>query len=218
VAALRDLRPQQDRFMALLDAAESARADRFRFAEDRERFILGHGMLRTVLAPMLGARPEELVFERGPHGKPYLPSGGPRFSFSDTKDAVLIGVAGSTELGVDLETMARSVDHDAVARHYFTDPEVSMLDALQGHDRKLGFLELWTRKEAVLKATGVGIMEDLRSMSVLERTNAMRITHPEMMRMAEPDYHVRTWVIGGTHIASLAAPEALDAEWREFRP
>lgn len=218
VASLMELRPAMERFRTTLDEAELERAGRFRFEEDRERFIAGHGMMREVLGSALSADPASLRFERGAHGKPFIPGAGLRFSFSDTKDAVLIALSRDLEIGVDLETLSRRVDHDAVAGHYFTDAEVGMLSGLPEPERKRGFLELWTRKEAVLKATGVGIMDDLRNLSVLGPTSRMRITHPELLRMAEPAYHVRSWMIGDMHIASLAAPDTLDVEWREFRP
>lgn len=218
VASLRGLRPAMERFRAALDESELERAGRFRFEEDRERFIAGHGMMREVLGGALSADPASLRFERGPHGKPFLPGAGLRFSFSDTKDAVLVAISPDMEIGVDLETFSRRVDHDAVAGHYFTGDEVRSLSGLAEPERKRGFLELWTRKEAVLKATGVGIMEDLRNLSVLGPTSRMRITHPELLRMAEPLYQVRSWIIGDLHIASLAAPRAQPVEWREYRP
>lgn len=195
---------QLDRLRELLDQEELARAERFRFEHDRQRFIIGHGLLRQVLAQRLNARPHELRFARGPHGKPYIPEAGLHFNFSDTKDAILIAVAEGLELGVDVETMARTVDHMAVGEHYFTPEEVA--DIRDTPDPKRRFLELWTRKEAVLKASGVGIMDDLKVLRVNTPEQTVEPAHEQFRRMAADQYHVRTWSLGTDHIMSLATP------------
>lgn len=200
-----------ERYEGFLDDIELARAERFRFAADRMRYVVGHGMLRRILGHYLRTPPATVRMERGPHGKPYLESGRLFFNMSDTKDAVMVAVAPDQEIGADIETMARSVDHGAVAQHYFTPEEVTWI--MDGKPARLGkrrFLELWTRKEAVLKASGVGIMEDLRVLRVDAPRNTNTITHPEFVRMAAPQYHVRTWRLGREHVVSLATGTSLN--------
>ncbi len=191
-----------DRLLSLLDAEELARAERFRFAHDRHRFIIGHGLLRHVLGKRLNVKPEEIHFARGPHGKPFIAEARLQFNFSDTKDAILIAVSEGAELGVDVETMARSVDHMAVGKHYFTPEEVA--DIRDTPEPKRRFLELWTRKEAVLKASGVGIMDDLKVLRVNAPEQTVELAHDQFKRMASDSYHVRTWSLGPDHIISLA--------------
>jgi phosphopantetheinyl transferase len=213
LASIAELRTRSDEFAALLDPDERARAERFRFDADRERFVLGHGFLRETLATALELAPSEIRYGRGTHGKPFIEGHSAGFNFSDTKDSVLVGFTKGVDIGIDLETMNRRVDHDAVAGHYFTEEEVAILQALDGYPRKRRFLELWTRKEAVLKASGVGIMEDLKEMRVLDGSNSMRASHPEFVNMAAGAYHVRTFLIGEAYIVSLAAPVPLDVTW-----
>jgi 4'-phosphopantetheinyl transferase len=212
-------------YRELLDPVEQERAARFRFDVDRERFIIAHGLLRTLLGKHLGARPEELRIARGPYGKPYIEGTDLRFNLSDTKDALLIAFAHGREIGVDIETMTRTVDHMAVGEHYFTaeeilairaagsiatlssgtvDPPGRLLGAADGNTSKRRFLEFWTRKEAVLKASGVGIMDDLRVLRVDGVVNRMTISHEAFMQHAAEAYHVRTWHLGEDHIISVA--------------
>ena len=198
------LRPNLQRYSELLDPVESERAQRFRFKQDRERFVLGHGLLRELLGRYLKRDGSLIRFARGPFGKPYLERKKLRFNFSDTKDAILIGFASGQEIGVDIETLAREVDHAAVSEHYFTAPEIAAIQAA-GADAKRRFLEFWTRKEAVLKASGVGIMDDLRVLRVDGVHNVMTIEHEAFVKMAAAEYHVRTWHVGPTHLVSLAA-------------
>ncbi len=201
-ATLEDMQGRTDRYRALLDPDELARAKRYRFDSDRERYILGHGLLREVLGRQLHAPPKELVLRRGEFGKPFLEGHPVHFNLSDTKDAVLVAMA-NRPIGADIETMNRNTDHERVAGHYFTQPEVESIKAAA--DGKRRFLELWTRKEAVLKACGVGLMDDLHSLNVGRVFNEMTIKHPDFVRLAGAEYHVRTVYLGRDHLVSLAS-------------
>ncbi len=123
-ATLAQLRPRAEEFNNLLDPVEQDRAERFRFAHDRERFVLGHGFLRSILGSYLRRDGSLIRLARGPFGKPYLERKDLHFNFSDTKDAILVAFATGHDIGADIETMAREVDHAAVSEHYFTAPEV----------------------------------------------------------------------------------------------
>ena len=207
-ASLESLRPRLAMFKDMLDPVELDRVKRFRFAIDRERFILGHGLLRSLLGKYLKRDGSLVRMARGPFGKPYLERKELRFNLSDTKDAVLIAFASKLEIGADIETMTRDVDHRAVSEHYFTQPEVRSIEKA-GDDSKRRFLELWTRKEAVLKASGVGIMDDLRALRVDAPRNTMVIAHEAFCTMAAPEYHVHTFHIGEAHLISVASPKAV---------
>ena len=206
-ASVSDLKPHLPGLEAVLDDEERQRADRFRFAPDRERFIAGHGLLRMLLGGALGLAPEAVRMARGPHGKPFLPHSGPPFNLSDTKDALVVAIGGTDELGVDIETVERRTDHELVAGHYFTPDEVAHIEA-GGAEGKRRFLTLWTRKEAVLKASGVGIMDDLKVLRVDPAQVSLTIRHAEFLKMAHDQYHVGTWSLGEDHIISLATTEA----------
>lgn len=207
-AELAELRPRSEELVALLDEQELARAARFKFDHDRERFVLGHGWMRELLAHYMDSFPSSIRMERGRFGKPFLSGGELHFNLSDTKDAITFAVCRAIEIGVDVETVDRRVDHNAVSAHYFTPEEQHRIT--QSEQPKRTFLELWTRKEAVLKASGVGIMDDLRSLRVDEAVNKLTISHPEFIAMAAAEYHVRTWRIGAGHSISLASPKPLE--------
>mgnify|MGYP003393738239 CR=1 FL=1 len=206
-ATLEQLRPRLAEFQELLHPVESDRAKRFRFKHDRERFVLGHGLLRSLLGKYLKRDGSLIRMARGPFGKPYLERKKLRFNFSDTKDAVLAGFTTGQELGVDIETLTREVDHAAVSEHYFTRSEIISIQGA-GENARSTFLDYWTRKESVLKASGVGIMDDLRSLRVDGARNTMVITHEAFVSMAEPEYHVRALRLGTQHFASVATPMA----------
>lgn len=206
-AMLDALRPRLPDLSAMLDRHERDRAARFVHDSDRERYVLGHGYLREVLGLATGQAPASITFQRGEFGKPVMTGTDLHFNFSDTKDAVLVGIA-HEELGVDVETMARRVDHVSVAEHYFTSEEIALITS--SPDGKRRFLDLWTRKEAVLKASGVGIMDDLKVLRVDAPRCEVRIAHGDFVRMAAAQYHVRSFAIGDGHWGSVATAQPLD--------
>lgn len=205
-AKLDDIRPRHAEFDRLLQPEEQERAQRFRFDTDRERYVLGHGLLRVLLGRYLTQEPASIRMARGRFGKPYVEGSDLHFSFSDTKDAILVAFATGAEIGADIETMHRKVDHEGVSGHFFTGPEIGAITAA-GPNAKRRFLEFWTRKEAVLKASGTGIMDDLHSLRVDQDINELTIRHPEFVAMAAPLYHVQTWQVGADHIVSMASPQ-----------
>jgi 4'-phosphopantetheinyl transferase len=92
-----------------------------------------------------------LRFERGEHGKPYLPACGLRFNMSDSGDLALYAVALDVEVGVDIEQV-RAIDGHAIARRYLPAPEAAAVSADPGV-----FFRVWTRREAYLKCIGIGL-------------------------------------------------------------
>jgi 4'-phosphopantetheinyl transferase len=157
----------------LLSDAEQARASRFAFERDRARFVVGRAALRAILSAHVGMPAEALAFRLGPHGKPSLP-GGPPFSFSNSHGRGLCAVGGDRELGVDLERLRDVADAAGIARSVFTAEEREAW-RMAGGDGAGAFLRVWTRKEAVLKALGVGLAgaEDRRDASDLRRIEVL---------------------------------------------
>jgi 4'-phosphopantetheinyl transferase len=209
-APLNKLHPRLEELASGLDVKERERAVRFRFDRDRERYIIGHGVLRELIGRYMDLPPDRVHMERGEFGKPFLPGTPLHFNLSDTKDAVLVAFHPHLEIGADIETMHRDTDHERVSAHYFTPEEVT--DIASASDGKRRFLELWTRKEAVLKASGVGIMDDLKALRVDGKRNEMTITHADFARLAAPSYHVSTFHVGADHVISTAAPSGTDVQ------
>ena len=143
---------------ALLDEHERARAARFAFERDRQRYVAAHVALRQVLGQRIGRPPASLRFETGAFGKPRL-RGEPRcaFSLSHSGDQALIALSDDGEIGVDLEQLRPLPDLDALARQCLAPREHFHFDATPLAERELAFLRAWTRKEACLKALGTGL-------------------------------------------------------------
>jgi 4'-phosphopantetheinyl transferase len=140
---------------------ERARADRFHADRHRHRFIACRAQVRQLLAGYLNERPERIDFRLGPQGKPALgglrSNSGIDFNVSNSHDMALCAVAWHCELGVDIEHLREGRDQEGLAARFFAPQEVAALNALPANLRIEAFLRCWTRKEAVLKAVGIGL-------------------------------------------------------------
>jgi 4'-phosphopantetheinyl transferase len=126
---------------------EREQASRFRDPADRERFALSRGALRSILARCMGREPWSIELIRTPDGKPHLPPPcGLHFNVSHSHERVLIAVA-TDPVGVDVEYRRRPVDAAALHSRFFAADRA-------GPEH---FFDLWVRREALLKATGIGL-------------------------------------------------------------
>ncbi|QFZ85256.1 4'-phosphopantetheinyl transferase superfamily protein [Variovorax paradoxus] len=151
----------------VLSDDERARAGRLRFPVDRQRFEAAHVALRQALCDHTGLPHAALALTTGAFGKPSL-AGHPRtqFSLSHSQGLALIAIGGRGPLGADVELLRPVPDAASLAAAHFTRREQEALAALPAHERDRAFLTCWTRKEACLKAIGVGLLVSSQSFEV----------------------------------------------------
>ena len=143
-----------------MSAEEKQRANRYKFAEHKNRFIIFHGFMREVLAQYIDIKPAAIRYSKGEKGKPYLenPLVTPlQFNLSHTKDIAILAIASQGEVGVDIENLDRKTDWQGIVKRFFTDQEQQVLFALPEDKQRHAFYELWTRKEAYMKVLGTGL-------------------------------------------------------------
>jgi 4'-phosphopantetheinyl transferase len=155
---------------ALLSCDEHTRGMKFRFQADRRRHFVSHGALRQVLSLYLGIAPQKLKFTHGRYGKPCLQGeqaqSGLSFNLSHSAGKALLGLTREREIGVDIEFIQQSFDWEQLAQRFFALQEVEMLRSVPQESRNRAFFACWTRKEAYLKAKGLGLNLPLKRFSV----------------------------------------------------
>ena len=120
-----------------------------------------------MLAHYLGIEPARISLRTTPYGRPELaPPRHISFSLSQAGDLAVLAVARGRDVGVDIERLRPLEDVMDLAHGLFAREEVNLLDAADPRDRAALFLRLWTAKEAVVKAIGVGLSMALDSFSV----------------------------------------------------
>jgi len=152
--------------LSLLDTSERERAGRFLIERDRRRFVNAHAALRRILSRYVGRAASALRFElEVPHGKPVLVDAPLHWNLAHSEDHAVVGVAAAA-VGVDIEALRDRRDVLAMAQRHFNESEVQALRARLPADRGAAFLCGWTRKEACLKAVGIGLRVDTRGLGV----------------------------------------------------
>ncbi|MGD0107684.1 MAG: 4'-phosphopantetheinyl transferase superfamily protein [Rhodopila sp.] len=218
--------PFAARWRGVLDTAEQAQADRFVFASDRIQYIAAHALLRGVLSSIVpDADPAAWRLVSGKNGKPvaWLCENPAPLSFNLSHTDGMVGVAAvrgaNSALGFDLEALDRKVTLDIAAR-FFRPEEVAWLGSLPEPVRRDGFLQLWTLKEAFIKATGKGLAQSLSSFWFTTPPPRIHFT-PALPERAE-DWHFEQRVVAERWMAAvgLCQPDGanLAARWIEVRP
>jgi 4'-phosphopantetheinyl transferase len=167
LANLNDYAPQ--RLRGLLAEDEVRRADRFVFERHSNHFIVARGLLRQLLASYLHRKPAELIFDYEEKGKPLLggaQAGWLKFNLAHSHELAVYAFSRERQLGVDLEFIRKDLADEEVAERFFSEREVAALRALPGQQKREGFFNCWTRKEAYIKARGEGLSMPLAEFAV----------------------------------------------------
>lgn len=150
---------------------ERARAARFATDQLRHRFVVSRGLTRRLLGSYLKQDPQGLEFRLGEHDKPYLvgdlSAASLQFNISHSKDLALFAMTRGREIGVDLEWVRSNLDQTEIASRFFSVNEAARLRALPPEKQVHHFFELWTCKEAFVKAQGGGISFGLSRFEVV---------------------------------------------------
>jgi 4'-phosphopantetheinyl transferase len=152
----------------VLSPDEMERAERYRFDQHRNEFILTRAVLRIVLASYTARSPESLSFDYSAEGKPALNNGPPdlRFNVSHTEGLAVLALVREREIGVDAEKIRPQPDAQKLAKRFFSAREQLFLGKLSGDELQRAFFRCWTRKEAYIKAKGEGLSIPLHAFDV----------------------------------------------------
>jgi len=185
-----------DRMSQVLNPAETNRAARYLRDTDRNRFITSRSALRQILGSYLKQSPAAIEFKLGDNQKPYIDS--PiRFNLSDSGDWILVAIA-KTEIGIDVEYIKPGFTYEGIIDTHFNAREAEYIEAGDKHNR---FFKLWTRKEAILKATGVGLTEHLRSITALDGIFSL---DGELLS-THNNWELNTFILADNYPATIAA-------------
>jgi 4'-phosphopantetheinyl transferase len=198
-----------DRYSSLLSAAEQTQARRHRAGLVRDHFIVGRACLRVLLGNAFGIGSRDVSIIKGINGKPETPPIGGRsisFNIAHSKSTVLIALRPQGPVGVDVEYLDRLTDTMEVARANFTENESNILAAISDLEARLrSFYCYWTRKEAIVKADGRGLLLPLASFDVsFESMDAQPVRVNETSDAEGKIYFVTDLDLGDKAVAALA--------------
>ena len=159
---------QTHEFSRMLSREEQQRAENYSKTKDRDRFIAARGILRALLSHYLNVRSESLRFGVFANGKPILtaPVTWLNFNLSHSQNLGLFAIARDAAVGVDLEWIRFGLAEDMILARTFSSRELASLRTLPALAQDEAFFLGWTRKEALLKATGLGLTMEMAQVEV----------------------------------------------------
>ncbi len=159
----------RDQFEAWLTPDEDVRYRRFRVEDARRLFLYGRAVLRHTLSRYADVAPQEWRFVLGEYGRPELAPAfeelGLRFNLSHTSGLVVCLVNDGIDGGVDVEALERATDPIRVAPSVFSSDEQRQLAERSAEAARARFFEIWTLKEAYIKAVGQGLALPVKKVS-----------------------------------------------------
>ncbi len=199
--------------LAVLSPGERLRYERFVFEDDGRDYALAHGLLRQVLS-LYDRRPASSWCFDSVDGRKPVVAGRDRcpvsFNLSHTRGCVACAVAAGVPVGVDVERIDQATSTLEAAARYFSPCEVAHLGSLPDSIGPTRFVELWTLKEAYLKAIGMGLAHPLD-------TFGFDVAHPPALRFEPPphtdatQWHFALFAVGPDRRAAVALRRTREA-------
>jgi 4'-phosphopantetheinyl transferase len=211
----------QPALVELLDPAERQRAAQFAFPADRQRFVAAHAVLRILLARYLGTTAARLSFTTAAAGKPHVvgPAGAANieFNMSHAGDCIMIAVTPVSPVGVDVEYWVGDVDEAEFSSEFFSEYEREELRQISRERQHAAFFALWTRKEALVKATGKGLSQGLAHFDMtVDPDTAPRLLADRLHRENEARWRVCDLALDARYSGALVVDRRVTAV-RAFR-
>jgi 4'-phosphopantetheinyl transferase len=168
---LDDINYQLEYLISLLSPEETKRSKRFIFDRDRHCYQVTHSMKRLILANYLDCDPQCLHFKIESYGKPALANlQSPlkiQFNISHSRDLILIAITVEDQIGIDIEYSDKKKSIESLSETIFSPSEMKFFLTLKSQrEKEKTFFRCWTRKEAYLKAIGIGLRQDRTNISV----------------------------------------------------
>lgn len=199
-----------------LTPAEKEKTRQFKFAKLKQRFIISQGTLRFLLGKYLKTKPEKIIFERNKYGKPYVKnlSTKIKFNLSHAHNLALFAFTLKHEVGVDIELVRRNFPIGEISKRFFHADENQALLALPAKQRVAAFFNCWVKKEALIKAIGLGLFYALDKFNVDFSANQSKVQIETLAKKSL--WAVRKLPVPPNYLAALAS-EDQNANIKLFR-
>jgi 4'-phosphopantetheinyl transferase len=193
---------------ALLSQDEGQRADGYYRALDRDRFIVGRGILRMIISAYLALSPRKLRFTYGEYGKPAVSDDqndrALNFNLSHSAELALYAVTRGRAVGIDIKHIREDFATIEIAERFFSKDEVAEIKSLPMDQRTLGFFNCWSRKESFIKAKGLGVSYPLDRFTVSLTPGVP----PALLKVDDDEREASQWKVyelspGAGYVAAL---------------
>jgi 4'-phosphopantetheinyl transferase len=205
-----DTNPDQyQQHWRVLDENEQTQAVKFASQLLQQRYVTAHGKLRDILAKTLAVSATSIQIQKTAYGKPYL-TDYPELAFnlSHTDNYMAVALAKNCQLGVDIEQCKHRSTLAALVQKCFSVEEADYWQKLSAAEQTREFYQFWTRKEAFVKATGLGISLGLRDCVVNPNNPQKFLAVPASCGLIS-DWHSRDIALEEEMCAALVANKGI---------
>ncbi len=197
-----------DKLRIILSEDEIEKAQCLFSAEQMKHFITSRGFLRLLLSRYLKVKPGEIEFQYNNNGKPALSGKYKKelcFNISHSHGTALYGIAMRRSIGVDVEKIRTNISYNKIANRQFSQSEINMIQKAPFDENIQTFFNIWTRKEALLKATGKGLLSPMSQFDV-SKTPDEPVTFLKYLPTSEKnsDWNIYDLDIGSGFCGALA--------------
>lgn len=200
--SIQDAIDQKEELVELLSPEERGRASRYHQSKDESRFVIGKGLTRRILSLYIDCSPADIIFKKGLNNKPYVHDQQPlEFNVSYSGNFVILGVSPKV-IGVDIEYIRPDFDYLSLLNSCFMGKEIQLISS--SSDPRRCFFRSWTRKEALLKATALGLGDYLTDFSCLDGRQFM----PEVLS-THRKWFIKSFLLGDDYWISFAQDSGL---------
>jgi 4'-phosphopantetheinyl transferase len=182
-------------FSPILSSDERHRAERYKSPEEAAQFIITRGILRTILSHYAGVNPDQLTFQYTLYGKPYLEPepDAPQihFNVSHSHACTLYAITQDRQVGIDLEYDRELPYLDQLVARYFSPREQQQWKQLAPDHQRSAAIRGWTRKEAYIKAVGLGFAHSINDIEIAFLPDSPASGH----LIESPGYGASSWYV-----------------------
>lgn len=191
-----------------LTSQEIVIANKYKFEKDRSRFVVARSCLRKILSDFLSINAKDITISSNQFGKPILFSTSLeniKFNLSHSGDTIVYAFSLFDEVGIDIEILDTSINHLEIAENYFTSSEIEYLkDSKSMEDTVQRFFRIWTRKEALLKSIGTGLLLDMKKVDVLSDTAELNLFSDASINYLNKTWNVTDLFVNNNYKAAYA--------------
>ena len=167
-----DFKTELFNLQGYINKDDQLRAERQHNSTDKKTILICYTMLRQILAGKLGINPADVKYTVSEKGKPRIAGDEVYFNITHTRDAFALAVSESSPVGIDLEKVNKNFSFEPVVKRFFSVEEAGFILNPDVESRELFFM-LWTRKEALLKSFGTGILPHISHIEVFRPVNTI---------------------------------------------
>jgi 4'-phosphopantetheinyl transferase len=194
------------RYPYYLSNEEHQRWQQFNFQKHQHQYLITRALVRTTLSRYATTRPEDWQFSKNEYGKPeIIPSQNLFFNLSHTETLIVCAVSREANIGIDIETIQHKTRSIAIAQRFFSTIEVTALLQCPLSQQRSYFFQLWTLKEAYIKACGQGLSLPLKQFSWTIDKNKRKLTLRVDSQLKTKPQHWQCWLLqaNADHYAAL---------------